>query len=91
MTKPIDRTNKHSYTKVVTLPAFLASALINGDLSGLSDGDEKWVEAAEDYVAPGRFVDVGEPFFAWRNELPGFNLGADCATYTVLYTNEVES
>ncbi len=73
-------------TETVVMPAFLASALINGDVSGLSDGDERWVEAAHEYCAPGRIVSCdGEPFFARSCELPGFRLGADMLEYTVLY------
>lgn len=78
--------------ETVSLPAFLASALINGDLSGLEDGDERWVETAEAYAAPGHYVSCGEhTYFAWRNDLPGFNLGADCLDYHILYTDEKES
>lgn len=73
-------------TETVTLPAFLASALINGDLSGLSDDNKRWVEAAVAYCAPGRIVSCdGEPFFQWSCKLPGFTLGADMLEYTVLY------
>lgn len=76
-------------TLKATLPAFLASALVNGDSSGLSEDDEKWVKAAHDYAAPGYFVDVSEEtWFAWRNELPGFNLGCDVAEFTILYPEE---
>lgn len=79
-------------SETVILPAFLASALINGDLTGLSDGDEKWVEAAIQYCAPGRIVSCeGESFFSWSCELPGFTLGADMLEYIVLYPEEQES
>lgn len=72
--------------ETVILPAFLASALINGDQSGLSDGDERWVEAAVEYCKPGRIVSCdGESFFSWSCDLPGFKLGADMLEYTVLY------
>lgn len=75
--------------ETVTLPAFLASALINGDLSGLSDGDERWVEAAVAYCAPGRIVSCSdEEFFSWSCDLPGFNKGANMLEYTVIYTDE---
>lgn len=70
----------------VTMPAFLASALINGDLTGLEDADLKWVDVAHKYCAPGRIVSCdGEPFFAHWNELPGFELATNCLEYTVLY------
>ena len=72
--------------ETVTLPAFLASALINGDQSGPNDEDLHWVDAAIAYCAPGRIVSCeGEPFFASWCELPGFRLGADMLEYTVLY------
>jgi hypothetical protein len=66
----------------VTLPAFLASALINNDTSGLEPGDLKWVKVAQDYCE-GDIVDVGEPYFSWGCELPGYTLGGDVAEYTV--------
>lgn len=78
--------------ETVTLPAFLASALINGDLSGLEDRDLPWVEAAIAYCAPGRIVSCdGEPFFVRYCDLPGFNLACDCLEYTVLYAEGEES
>jgi hypothetical protein len=70
----------------VTLPAFLASALINGDTSGLESEDLQWIDKAIDYCAPGSIVSCdGEAFFSWHCELPGFTLGADMLEYTVLY------
>jgi hypothetical protein len=72
--------------ETVTFPAFLASALINGDTSGLEGADLQWLERAEEYVAPGRVVDCSdESFFCHRCDLPGFNLGADCVEFSVLY------
>lgn len=69
-----------------TLPAFLASALINGDTSGLEDRDLPWVDAAHAYAAPGRIVSAeGEAFFSWSCELPGFKLGADMLEFVILY------
>lgn len=79
------RAPRRPYTTTAVLPAFLASALINGDTSSLDDGDMQWYEEALKYAGDGQYVDVGEPYFAWRNELPGFNLGADVAEYTILY------
>lgn len=76
-------------TETVSLPAFLASALINGDTSGLEEGDFKWLEAAVAYCAPGRIVSCeGEAYFTRWCDLPGFNLGADCLDYTVLYAED---
>lgn len=72
--------------ETVTLPAFLAPALINGDVSGLEDRDMRWLEVAHEYVAPGHIVSCeGESYFAWHCDLPGFRLGADMLDYTVLY------
>lgn len=69
----------------VTLPAFLASALVNSNTSGLDDSDMRWVDIAQKYCAPGHIVDAGEPFFSWQCELPGYTLGANMAEYIVLY------
>jgi len=80
---------KHKVDTVV-LPAFLATALINGDMSGLEDDDERWVEAAVKYIAPARFIDVGEAYFSNYCDLPGYRLAADMAEYTILYDNEFE-
>jgi len=75
--------------ETVTFPAFLASALINGDVSGLSDEDLPWVQAAHDYVAPGNIVSCAdETHFSRYCDLPGFRLGADMLEYTVLYPEE---
>jgi hypothetical protein len=75
--------------ETVSLPAFLASALINGDTSGLSDFDLKWVEAAIAYCAPGRIVSCeGEPYFTRWCELPGFTLACDVLDFVVLYPEE---
>ncbi len=73
-------------TETVRLPAFLASALINGDTSGLEERDMRWVDAAHELCAPGHFVSCdGEAWFAWSCDLPGFNLGCDVLDYTILY------
>jgi len=72
--------------ETVTFPAFLASALINGDTSGLADEDLHWVEVAHEYVAPGNIVSCAEEtHFSRYCDLPGFRLGADMLEYTVLY------
>lgn len=77
-------------TETVVLPAFLASALINGDTSGLSPEDLPWLEKAKEFCAPGSVVDVGESYCSRYCDLPGYVLGADMAEYTVLYA-EVRS
>lgn len=72
--------------ETVTFPAFLASALINGDVSGLEPEDHHWLDAAYEYVGDGRIVDCSdESYFAWSCDLPGFTLGADMLDYQVLY------
>lgn len=75
-------------TETAIFPTFLASALINGDTSGLSEEDMPWLEAANAYAAPGHIVSCGEDsWFAWSCDLPGFDLGADVCEYTILYTD----
>lgn len=72
--------------ETITLPAFLASALINGDVSGLSDEDSDWLMKALEYVGAGRVVSCAEEtHFSRYCDLPGFRLGADMLEYTVLY------
>lgn len=74
--------------ETVVLPAYMASALVNGDYSGIEDGDEKWVQAALDYVAPGRIVSCdGESYFSHRCDLWG-HLACDVLEYTVLYPED---
>jgi len=76
-------------TETFVFPAFLASALINGDTSSLSDDDEKWLDAAHEHCAPGHIVSCGEEsFFSWSCDLPGFKLGADMLEYTILYPED---
>jgi hypothetical protein len=70
--------------ETVTLPAFLACALINGDTSSLNDDDMKALEVAENYVAPGRIVGCGdESFFSSYCDIP--SLAGDMLEYTVMY------
>lgn len=64
--------------ETVTLPAFLASALVNGDMSGLeSDDDRATLARALAYLGEWRVVDVAcddegraqEPRFTWYMEI----------------------
>lgn len=73
--------------ETATLPAFLASALINGDTSGLEDPDMKHYEAALQYAEPGSYVSVGEEtFFSYSCDLPSWGrMGAEMVEYTILY------
>lgn len=79
-------------TRMFRLPAYLASALINGDVTGLGDEPDalKVVEAAEKLASPGHYVGVGEDTrFAWYCDLPGWGRrGVDVADFTVLYRRE---
>lgn len=80
--------------RTVKLPAFLASALINGDLSGLEDRYMPVYEAALKLAEGGYYVDVGEASFSCgAYALPasaGGNLGGDYADYTINYYSEVD-
>ena len=73
-------------------PAAWSSAAVNGDFSGLSDGEEsdcrKWLSGLGDRA---NVVDVDEGddfgvFFFWSE---GRCLGCDRATYTVLVERDV--
>jgi hypothetical protein len=76
---------KHE-TVTVVLPAFLASALVNGDTSGL-DGpkDEALLHAALKYCKGYSIVDVGEPYFSpWCDADEVGPFVGDVAEYTLL-------
>jgi hypothetical protein len=77
--------NKPIETIEYTLPAYWASYLINGDASGLEDGEKEGIDAFLDTESNPRrlsFCDVGEPYFARRNDAN--TLGGDVADYTAL-------
>lgn len=64
-----------------TLPASWASALVNGDVSGLDDAESAQIVAWLESVEPGYCVGCSdESHFAWRNDAS--NLGGDCLVYT---------
>lgn len=75
-------------------PSFMASALINGDHSALSDAEEPWVNAFIRY-ANGSIVDFEDEgfdshqFFPWKPLGEPFYFAGDVGTYTIL--TEVES
>lgn len=72
----------------VWLPAYLASRLVNGDGSGLSEAEERDAVLCEAYVAPGRIVSTrGETVFGKLYTPVGFN--GDLLEYVVL--TEVKS
>lgn len=71
-------------TLTYTLPVYWASYLINGDDSGLVNGEkeqiDKWLSKEGDPC----FVDVSsDSYFAWRNDAT--SLGGDVTEYTAIY------
>jgi len=66
-----------------TLPAFWASALINGDYTGLSDEDEKALTAWLEAEKPGWCVTCSdEEFFTRYHDASYFVLACNCLTFT---------
>lgn len=67
-----------------TLPAYWASSLINGDDSGLGDGENKQIEAfiAREELEDWHCVDCGEQYFAHCNDAT--SLGGDVCEYTFI-------
>lgn len=86
-------TARKVWTEIVILPSFLASALINGDTSGIEDNpfDLEWLEKAL-YLSRrgGSYVGVSEEthFSNWCS-IPEWRLAADMAEYTILYSEEI--
>lgn len=80
-------------TATVVLPSYLASALINGDVTGLENRDMPEYEAAlallEEYPG-GSYVDVGDSYMSRSNDLPGPSLLTDVAEFTILYRDDDE-
>jgi hypothetical protein len=78
-------------TETLTLPSYLASALINGDTSGLEPEDMQWLAAAEKMVAEsGSHITLdndAEPYFAssYACDLPGYRLAGDFLDFTLVY------
>ena len=80
------------HINTVTLPAYWASALVNGDYSGLDDAEAARCEAAEAKLAEDGWsvvstADDDEPRFTWSYKL--YDPEADCSggevlDYTVL-------
>lgn len=72
-------------TTTAILPAFLASALVNGDLSGIDQSsDLKLYEECLAYCEGYSIVDVGESYFSHSCDLPGTHFAGDVAEYTLL-------
>lgn len=64
-----------------TLPVYWASYLINGDATGLEDGEQERIDAFLRKHDLADAIDVSEDsWFAWRNDAG--TLGGDVATYT---------
>lgn len=71
----------------LTLPEFWASALINGDFSGLEDDEANELEAWQSYASTeniGHCVDVNtdERFFIQHHDASAYVLACDCLEYT---------
>lgn len=67
-----------------TLPAYWASYLINGDFSGLEDGEK---ETIDNYIKREEnpcFVDCGEQYFSHTNDAT--TLGGDVCEYTAYFS-----
>ena len=74
-------------TDTVVLPVFLASALVNGDTSGLDSNELDWVDKAINYCAPGRIVGCmdGEGWYGHYADLPGWAEDAVMAKFVIHY------
>jgi hypothetical protein len=64
---------------IYDLPMYWACYLINGDASGLEDGEQSTIDAWIETENSPWFVDVGESFFAWGNDAT--NMGGDVCQY----------
>lgn len=74
-------------------PAFLASALINGDETSLESADDfAMLESVREDIGELVVADVSEPFFAWHCDVPwiqnGRSVGGDVAEYTLVDMSE---
>jgi hypothetical protein len=69
-------------TTEYTLPIYWASYLINGDASGLNDGEQEVIDAWLEKEGHPIFADVGESGFSWTNDAT--DKGGDVATYTAI-------
>lgn len=69
-------------------PAFLASALVNGDTSGIEDNasDMEWLERVVRYVAPGRVVSMEGEAYISKIFIAGHEFYGEVADYVVFYT-----
>lgn len=71
-----------------TLPAYWASYLINGDASGLEDGEQAMIDAFVTREGNPHFCDCGdETWFAWSNDAHT-RLGGDVCRFTAYKNNQ---
>ena len=87
MTPTPDTTSHRLTFQVLTfiLPMYWASYLINGDASGLMDGEQELIDAWTETEGSPWFVDVGASYFAHRNDAT--NLGGDVCEYVAHIDN----
>lgn len=76
-------------TETFIAPAFLAPALVNGDVRGLEDRDMEWLLKASQLAhklggVVTSIIDDDEPLFSRWCDLPGWCHGAMMTTYVVL-------
>ena len=67
-----------------TLPAYWATYLINGDFSGLEDGEQETIDAYIRAEGNPHFTDCGEQYFAHSNDAT--TLGGDVCDYTAYFS-----
>ena len=67
-----------------TAPSAWASYLINGDASGLDDGEEDAVDAWIESLGWGSPTDCEDAGFIAYHDAHQFALAADCQTYSFL-------
>jgi hypothetical protein len=74
-----------SYMKTVCIwPAYLQSALVSGDTSGLTDEQRRELEIANDFIGDGYVDFVSDPWFSWYNDLVNGRNGTDVAEFYIL-------
>ena len=73
-------------TKELILPAFLASALINGDLTGLEDRDLPMFEEILEATKGWNPVDVGESYFDDIYSTTSTRLSSDTSRVMLRFT-----
>jgi len=73
-------------TEKYILPASWAGALVNGDWSGVSKAEEKFILDFLHVNCPGSAVDAQECGFRWRHDASRHGIGgAHCAKYTFIH------